>query len=440
MKDKIKTFIDSKTFYVILSIVLAICAWLLVLSYTNPIKTRTLEVEIQFLNKHAPANLDLQDQTVTYPKTATVTVTGREDVINNLSASEIKTTVDLSQIAKAGTTKLQVSKPVCERLGVTVDNYYPKTIELTYDTVIRKNLEVRVKKDQSLLKEGYEFLSVTPNLSSLPVSGLASLLDSCDYVEIDLTDSITAGSLDSNKTIAFLGRYISVTGEDITHSFNPEQITVEIQVAKKVTLRCSQNGTPNSNHYVNKISISPAYVLVVGDQAKLSNLPATLDIGPIDVAGAYETITKDLDVLSKLRAYGVTPAQNTTAKVTAEILKYETKDFTFNLSNISLPGQDIGRFKYSITPEEEIKISVRGRQDHMRNLTAAKINPTLNLEGRGMGTHNNIQLEYPDLDKEMYTILEAPLFTVVISNIEDDAQTPNPTDLTPAILDISDTQ
>ena len=43
MKDKIKTFFDSKTFFVILSIVLAICAWLLVLSYTNPIKSRTME-------------------------------------------------------------------------------------------------------------------------------------------------------------------------------------------------------------------------------------------------------------------------------------------------------------------------------------------------------------------------------------------------------------
>ncbi len=438
MKDKIKTFIDSKTFYVILSIVLAICAWLLVLSYTNPIKTRTLEVEIQFLNKDAPANLDLQDQTVTYPKTATVTVTGREDVINNLSASEIKTTVDLSEVAKAGTTKLQVSKPVCERLGVSIENYYPKSIELTYDTVIRKNLDIRIKKDSSLLKEGYEFLSVTSTLSSIPVSGLASLLESCDYVEVDLTDSITAGSLDSDKTIAFLGRYISVTGEDITHRFTPEQITVNIRVAKKVTLLCDKSGEPNANYYLNKLTVSPDYVLVVGDPDKLSTL-TTLNLGAIDISGKTQTVTKLVNVQDALKQQGVSLVQNTTATITAEILKYETKEFTFTLSDINMPGKDTGRYVYSITPEE-ITIPIRGRQDDISKLSKAKINPTLDLGDKTIGTYN-VLLNFPDLDRNVYMVGDYS-FTVVISNVEeeDPSQTPEPTGVTPTSLDASDTQ
>ena len=439
MKTKIKTFIDSKTFYVILSIVLAICAWLLVLSYTNPIKTRTLEVPIQFLNQNAPANLDLQDQTVTYPKTATVTVTGREDVINNLSASEIKTTVDLSQIAKAGTTTLKVSKPVCDRLGVSVGNYYPKTIDFTYDTVIRKNLEVKVNTDKSLLKEGYEFLTVTPNLSSIPVSGLASLLESCDHIKVDLTESIDAGSLDSNRTIAVLGRYISVTGEDITHRFTSETITVDIQVAKKVSLNYATSGTPNADYYLNKVSVSPAYVLVVGDHATLSNL-TSLNLGTINVSGATKNTTMDVNVQGKLPE-GVSLVQSTTAKITAEVLKYTEKEYTVSLSNLSLPGQDTGRFNYQIMPETVV-VSVRGRQDDISKLTLAKMTPTLNLDGKTIGTYN-IPLTFSGLDTSRYTVMGEYLFTVVISNKEADessTQSPVPADVTPATLDASDTQ
>lgn len=440
MKTKIKTFIDSKTFYVILSIVLAICAWLLVLSYTNPIKTRTLEVPIQFLNQNAPANLDLQDQTVTYPKTATVTVTGREDVINNLSASEIKTTVDLSQIAKAGTTTLKVSKPVCDRLGVSVGNYYPKTIDFTYDTVIRKNLEVKVNTDQSLLKEGYEFLTVTPNLSSIPVSGLASLLESCDHIKVDLTESIDVGSLDSNRTIAVLGRYISVTGEDITHRFKAETIMVDIQIAKKVVLNYTTSGTPNADYYLNKVSVSPSYVLVVGDYATLSNL-TTLNLGTINVNGATKNTTMDVNVEGKLPA-GVSLVQSTTAKITAEVLKYTTKEFTVNLSNLSLPGQDTGRFNYQITPETVV-VSVKGRQDDISKLTLAKMAPTLNLDGKTIGTYN-VALTFSGLDASRYTVMGEYLFTVVISNVETDdddpSHSPTPADVTSATRDTFDKQ
>lgn len=418
MKDKIRKFIDSKTFYVILSIVLAICAWLLVLSYTNPIKTRTMEIQIQFLHKDAPANLDLQDQTVTYPKTVTVTVSGRQDVINNLSASELNTTVDLGEISKAGTTKLKVSKPACDRLGVSVDDYYPKTIEFTYDTVVRKNLDIRFKYDQSLLKEGYEFVSVTSTVSSIPVSGLASLLETCAYVEVDLTDSITAGSLDADKTAAFLGRYISVTGEDITHRFTEQQITVNIKIAKKVALTYRKSGNPHADYYLNKISVSPEYVLVVGDQETLRNLNQ-LDIGEIQLSNATQTFTKEVPVKDVLKQEGCSLVQNTTAKITAEILKYATKEFTITLAEIDKPGLNTERFKYEIAPES-MQISIRGKQDAIQNLKLSALKPTLNLTAQtatGVGTYN-VLLEFAGLeDNPDLTTFEEYRFTVVISNL-----------------------
>lgn len=428
MKDKISTFVNSKTFYIVLSIALAICAWMLVLSYTNPIETRTLEIQIQFLNEDAPANLDLQDQTVTYPKTATVTVSGRQDTLNNLVASELEATVDFSEITSAGITKLNVSKPTCERLGVTVDDYYPKTIEFTYDTITRKNLEIRIKYDASLLKDGYEFISVTSTLNSIPVSGFASLLNSCEYIQVDLTDSIEAGTLDSDKTVAFLGRYISVTGEDITHRFTAEQITVNIQVAKKVPLTYSVTGTPNSNYYLNHATVSPSYVLLKGNTETLDGI-ATLSVGNVSISGARQTVTKDIALADVLPA-GVTLAENNTARITAEILKYETKQFTVNMSNISLAGTDSERYTYEITPESRV-ISVQGRQDDISELTLASLAPTLDLQNKTNGTYNNVRLTFPGLDRERFTPVGEYLFTVVISNKQNNEEpTPSPAQAT----------
>ena len=154
MKERFIKMLNSKTFYIVLSVVLAIIAWLAVLGYTNPNVSRSVEVQIEFLNENAPATLDLKDMTVTYPKTATVTVTGRQDTLNNLNASEISVTCDLEAITKAGETVVQVAKPVCDRIGVTVSDYYPKSITFNYDKTAKKNLDVRAEYDESLLKDG----------------------------------------------------------------------------------------------------------------------------------------------------------------------------------------------------------------------------------------------------------------------------------------------
>ena len=422
MKDKIKTFIDSKTFFVILSIVLAICAWLLVLSYTNPIKSRTMEIQIDFLNSDAPANLDLQDQTVTYPKIATVTVSGRQDVLNNLAASELEVTVDLSEITKAGTTKLKVSKPTCERLGVTINDYYPKTIEFTYDTVVRKNLEIRIKQDDALLKEGYAFASVTPTLSSIPVSGLASLLDSCSHVELNLADSIQPGSLDNNKTAAFLGRFISTTGEDITHRFNTEQITVNIQVAKKVNLTYTKTGTPAADYYVSKESISPAYVLVVGNYDALKNL-SSLPIGNLSIAGKQSNAELSVDVTTLKLPDGVSFVNKTTAKVTAEIKKLQTKTFPVSAADINWAGKS-AQFDYLLSPES-LSVTVKGKEEHISKLTLASMAPTLDLQDKNaVGTYN-VVLRFPGLD-ENCTLDGEYIFTVTITDAKTETESPAP--------------
>ena len=83
--NKFKKTVQSKGFFIIISVFLAVISWLLVLNTSNPIVERTLEIPLTILNKNHPATLDLSDQTVACPDTVTVTVSGRRDTINNLT-------------------------------------------------------------------------------------------------------------------------------------------------------------------------------------------------------------------------------------------------------------------------------------------------------------------------------------------------------------------
>ncbi|MBO5076953.1 MAG: hypothetical protein J5584_05090, partial [Clostridia bacterium] len=380
-KERFQKLTSSKTFYLVLSIVLAIIAWLTVMGFTNPVVTRTMEVPIEFLNENAPATLDLKDMTVTYPKTVTVTLSGRKDTINNLNISEVTASCDLESITKAGETVVKVTKPVCNHVGVTVDDYYPKAITFNYDKTAKKNLEVRLKYDTELLKSGYEFISVTSSLSSIPVAGMASLLDTCDYVQVDLSDSIEKGTLDSDRSAAFLVKYISTSGDNITHNFPEERITVtvDIQVGKRIPFSYSVTGEPAKDNFYNGVSASAEAVLLHANklqssQETLRNM-YVLDLGKVDISGASADVVKTV-TLAELLPSGIEAVNIQQVTLTAEVGQFVTRSFQLSLSGLTMPGRDNDKYDYSIGPDT-VSVNIKGRSEDLAGFTLSSAVPTI---------------------------------------------------------------
>lgn len=423
MKDKFVTFFQSKTSLIVLSIILGIGAWLAVLGSTNPIIDRTLEVPITFENEDVPATLDLKDMTVTFPKTASVTVSGRKETLNNLNASEITVKCDMQTITVPGETVIKVPKPECERIGVSVSDYYPKNIMFNYDKTETKNLDVRVVYDNKLLEDGFEYVSVTPSLSSIPVTGMKSLIDTCEYIRIDLSDSIEEGTLDSNKNAAFLGKFISYAGENITHKFAEEKVAVEIQVGKRVNLYSEYTGEPASGYYFDGLELSVPYKIVQGDTETLRKLEA-IDLGVVDITGATENVVKTIQ-LSELLPAGVVLVGDPAVTVTALVGTYETRTYTIFRTSLTIPGLNDAEYDYDISPDR-YTVSVKGRREDMEEFMFASAVPTLNLENRTVGEYN-IPLTFGALDTSKYTIVGEYVFTVKITRKIVETPTPAPT-------------
>lgn len=423
MKQKFSNLLKSKTFFIIISIVIAIASWIAVLNYTNPIITRTLDVPITFENENAPAALDLKDMTVTYPKTASVTVSGRKETLNNINVSEISVKCDMQAISDAGETVITVERPVCDRIGVSVSDYYPKTITFNYDKTLTKYIDVRVVYDDKLLKDNYEYVSVTPSLSSIPVSGMKSLIDTCDHVRVDLSDSIEENTLDSNINAAYLVKYISSSGENITHNFPEEKITVEIQVGKRVNLDYVTKGDPASGYYFDGFEISDDHVIIQGNPDVLRNIN-TINFGALNIEGATGSVSKTYQLSDYLPA-GVTVAGDQTVTLTASISTMVTKSFMVNQQVLSKPGLNDVDYDYEISPAS-FYISIKGRKEDMDSFMIASAVPTLDLENKSVGEHK-IPLTFGNLDTDKYTVVGEYIFSVSISRKIIVTPTPVPT-------------
>ncbi|MBO7406627.1 MAG: hypothetical protein J6V14_03270 [Clostridia bacterium] len=428
VKERFQKLAASKSFYVVLSIVLAIAAWLAVMGFTNPLVTRTMEIPIEFLNENSPATLDLKDMTVTYPKTVTVTVRGRKDTINNLNLSEVTASCDLDAITKAGETVVKVSKPVCEHVGVTVDDYYPKAITFNYDKTASKNLEVRVKYDTELLKDGYEFVSVTSATSSIPVTGMASLLETCEYVQVDLRDSIEKGTLDSDRSAIFLEKYISTTGEDITHNFSQKTVQVDIQVGKRIPFSYTVTGEPAKDNFYNGVTASAEAVLLRADKAQSSQETLRsmymLDLGELDISGATSDVVKTIK-LSDLLPAGIEAVNVQQVTLTAEVGQFVTRSFQLSLSRLTMPGRDNDKYDYEIDPDR-MTVSIKGRSEDLAEFTLSSALPTIDLTGKNVGIYK-VPLTFSALDTSKFTVVGEYTYDVTISNKVVITPTPKPT-------------
>lgn len=386
MREKLKALFQRKSFYVISSIVISIFIWLFVLNYSNPIITRTIEIPLNIENQNSPTAKELINTTVTYPTVVSVTVKGREETINNLLLSELSSSVDFSEVNKVGSNTLKVSKPVSERYGVRVEDYYPKQIEFMFDKRAEKYLDVRLIYDNSLLKEGYKFVNVTAEPDSIPVSDLATVVEQLDEIQVNISDSIAAHTIDGNKTAAFIGRYIMNNGEDASHYFNNTvTITVKIEVAKEVPIVYNIVGDPLTDYYLDSVDLSAKTVLLQGSAADLRQINS-IDIGSYDISGRVSDYVTEVQ-LSQYLPDGITIYGNNKTTITANIEQYQIKEFEITDTILSKPGMEPDTYKYIISPNTFV-IKIKGKAKDLESLQRSTLNPTLDLTDRNVGIYN----------------------------------------------------
>lgn len=421
---KFRSFLKSKTFYIIISALLGIMTWLLVLNYTNPTEKRSLDIPLDILNVNSPTALGLSDRGSAIPDRITIKASGRSDIIGNLSTADLYACVDFAEITKAGTTTLKIKEPECNRLGITIEDYYPKTIDIMYDKISRKNVDVVVEYDNSLLAENFEMLSVKAEPSSVQISGFESDIADIECIKIKLNESFAAGSIDSDKTRSFIGHYYLKNGEEVTNNFEMKNITVKIEVAKRVPLTYSVSGEPNVDYYLGKTSITSKDVLLCGSADALRNI-SEIALGTVDISGAVGNIIKSFNVNSYLPV-GVTSYQNSDVSVSAEVLKYEIKNITVDMLNaVSTPGKNLREYTYEFS-ETKFDVKIKGKAADLSNITVSSLKPEINLMDKGVGEYI-LLLEFKGLDETKFTVVGDYVCHVKINEIVEETLTPDPT-------------
>lgn len=292
---KVQNLFRSKAFVIFISIVIAVISWVFVMDSTNPGAEENFTVNVALANAGIPAknNLLKVEQTA---QTVRIKVSGRKKLLEKLSTTDFTVNADLSQITEAGKFNVKLDSPECKKLGVKIVDYSPKSISFTYDEKTQKNINIKVNDVEKYLAKGYELISVTTEPASIPFSGFSNEIEDLDHIEIDLSSQIT--TIDENKHLTYIAKYISDTGVDISSKFDVEKIKVNIYVAKRVPITYTVDGKPAQDCYVDSEVLNVPDVLVRASDDLYSNelkKLESIDLGTIDVNGKSATFDAKYD-------------------------------------------------------------------------------------------------------------------------------------------------
>lgn len=429
--EKLKKITEKKSFLVLFSILCGVVAWLFVLDTDNPVIERTISVEMEFVNFSEPAQKNLTLVSDLGVVSADIKISGREDLINNVIPSDLALTVDFSKVTEKGVSYITVDRPSCSKLGVKIEDYYPKEIAVTYDTKMEMYLPVKVDFQEALLKQGYEIVSYTAEPDSVPTSGFASAIENLEYIRVDLTENVVDGSVDGDKTLSFIGRYITTAGQDVTANFGTQIITVKLDVARRIPIRYRIVGELAGDFYLEGDAASQTTVLVDGNNSELAEI-TEIDLGDIDISNLTETTTWNFNLNDYLQG-SLFISGNALVSVRAEIASLEVREFVLNPEDISQTGRNNELYRYSILFDDSILdrdgnivVRVKGKAADLAELKLSTLRPTLDLSGKeGIYRMQSLTFDVP----EGVTLLGEYLADIEITLIQPDTpvpESPNP--------------
>jgi len=358
----------------LLSVFIALILWLAATNERNP-QTTTLVTAV-------PVTLQEPDQDCTVirsdPKTVDVRVRGSRSVIENLNRSDVVAHVDLKDVG-VGERSLPVE--VDAPSGLQVLDIRPARISVEIDLLKQQQVPVTVRLEGEVPQE-YERDEPTCRPTDVLVDGPRSQLEQVAGAEAVV--DISGATDDVVRAVSV--RLLDEEGEEVRGlGVQPTLVEVLVPVtplppSRMVAVQPATVGEPPPGYRLTSVRVVPSRVKVRGPQAVIDALE-TLGTEEIDLAGARETVSRQVKVLLPEGCASVEPAQvSVTATVEPRLATREVGGVP-----VKVTGLADGVEAEVLTPR--VTVLVSGPASAVAELEAQDLTVTVSATGLSPGTH-----------------------------------------------------
>lgn len=286
---------ENNQFNVVISIVVAVVAWLLVSLYVNTEDTRYIQnvpVNLEYsASAYQALDLSIVDAG---DYTATVKVKGPRSVINGLQAADLLVYPQMSGVTDAGrydlnlvATKVDVSKDY----EIVAGSVSPKTVSVRFDHVITKKFVVEVDTTGVQTAEGYILDKAFATPGELTLSGPESEVNNVSRVvaTVDLSGQELTESQLATASVQLYDRDDNPLSQNLIN-FDSDTVEVTVPILKKATLPLTVEftGVPDGlDTSILKYTLSTGTLNVAGPGAKVDALEQ-FTLGYLNIAKEFK--------------------------------------------------------------------------------------------------------------------------------------------------------
>lgn len=381
--------LKSKTFYKIISVVIAILLWAYVIEVTDPVKKQTIsDIPVQLLNVESLADrgLALSGDAV---YTVDIVVQGKRADLSKITEGDILAEADLFGYSIG---KNSIPVMVTAPKGISVSEVKPIKINV----VIEERVEVIKPIKVAFLgqfESGVEAGQVTTQPKEILVSGAKSEVGAVSHIRAEVpisrltTESTTIQSRtfavndvgDVVQNVRLSSSYIDVTARlcdvkevplnvEITGELAPIFELMELDVPDHIKIKGSKNALAGIDSLTGK-------AIDISEISSTSEIPIEIPIPEgIEFASGYENVT-----------------------VFISIKPAATKEFTYTSDEILLEGIEGVQHITITTPQ--IKVTASGSELIIAGLRKEDLKPYLELDAESLiSATAQVQVRY---DKQL---------------------------------------
>lgn len=347
MTNKILKALSKNLGFKILAVVFAFTLWLTVYNMEDPVKSKTLTINVSITNKDVVEDMGKYFEVLDGTNRVTFTVTAARSVLDKLDELDFVATANMEQMAvesdgETGSVPIEV---VCTanvgNNSVTLRSG-GKEMKVLLEDLMSKQFVV-TPKAVGKVAEGYALGDVTvtaPNVLTVagPKSIVQHVTSAVAMVDVD-------GISDSWATYRVTPTLYNADGDEIdttrlTLSSTTVNVAAEILNTKEVTLSVQPVGTPAEGYILTGFSSNPVKIQLKGDKRILNGLNTiTIPSNLVSIEGASEDVKVMIDV-SEYIPDGVylLNSEESTIEITANIGKIKSKVFSVETKNIIVTG------------------------------------------------------------------------------------------------------
>lgn len=374
----------SKVISALVSVAIAFCLWLYVITVDSPDYRETIyDIPLTLVGETALQNRNLVLTDIS-SDTVDITFSGSRSDVLKLNKSNITLKVDLSRIYDPGVQTVEWTPAYPGDVAsnaFTLESRNPESITVTIEHWVRKEIPVRVNFTGSVPFGIFaDTENVIKDFSVITVAGPGSAVEQVEeaVIEIDLSEYRESISEDFRYTL------VDKNGEPVDAAkieVNAEQIHVEmtIQSVKDVDLVVNlvDGGGATSNTTV--LYYEPKTIKVAGSEAVLAELDEIV-LGTIYLAEELEDreIVFDIpEIEGVTNLSGLTEVTASISFPTLSIKEFEVEELTA----IHVPE---GMEAEIIT--QKLTVKVRGPSGDVNRLTPENIQAAVDFTGAQIGS------------------------------------------------------